>query len=123
MIYSISVVAAIAVVVVLDLYVLRTGLVRRRVFWASYAVILFFQLVVNGVLTGFDIVRYNPDVLLGPRLFWAPIEDIGFGFALVTLTLCTWVWLGQRENAVRANAGAATAARRRSGTTTRRAKT
>jgi lycopene cyclase domain-containing protein len=82
--------------VLVDTVVLRTWLVRRRTYWTAYAIVLFFQLVVNGILTGFDIVRYDPGAILGWRVAFAPVEDILFGYAMVTLTLSTWVWLGRR---------------------------
>ena len=41
----------VAVAVTLDLAVLRTHLVRRRVFWTAYAIVIGFQLLTNGVLT------------------------------------------------------------------------
>ena len=77
----------------LDLFVLRTGLLRSAGFWLSYAVMLFFQLLVNGALTGLSIVRYNPHTILGPRIAFAPVEDLGFGFALILLTLSVWIRL------------------------------
>jgi lycopene cyclase domain-containing protein len=80
----------------IDLYVLRTRLVRRRVFWGTYPIIIFFQLVSNGILTGRRIVRYDPDTIIGLRLVYAPVEDLLFGFALVLLTLSLWIWLGRR---------------------------
>ena len=100
----------VVVVVVLDLVVLRTRLLRRRVFWTSYAIVVFFQLVTNGVLTGLRIVRYDGDAIVGSstpvdaappflgdgRIAFAPFEDLLFGFALVLLTQCLWVWLGRR---------------------------
>ncbi len=93
-----------------DLAVLRTGLVRRRVFWVAYAIIIFFQLLTNGVLTGLRIVRYDGAAIIGGttpadrapefigdgRLLFAPVEDLLFGFALVLLTLSLWVWWGRR---------------------------
>ena len=51
--------------IVIDLFVLRTRLLPRRVFWVAYAIIVFFQLVTNGVLTGFSIVRYDGDEIIG----------------------------------------------------------
>lgn len=80
-----------------DLAVLRTRLVRRRVFWAAYAVVAVFQLLTNGILTGRQVVRYDAAAILGPRIAFAPVEDLLFGFALVLLTLSTWVWLGRRQ--------------------------
>lgn len=100
----------VAVVAVLDLAVFRTTLLRRKVFWTAYAIIVFFQLLTNGVLTGFRIVRYDGDAILGSstpvdgpppflgdgRIAYAPVEDLLFGFALVLLTLVLWVWWGRR---------------------------
>ncbi|MGQ0843919.1 MAG: lycopene cyclase domain-containing protein [Sporichthyaceae bacterium] len=75
-----------------------TRLVRQPVFWASYAIVVFFQLLSNGWLTGRRIVRYDADAILGDaeptflgdgRIVYAPVEDLLFGFALV---LWTWIW-------------------------------
>lgn len=97
-------------VVVLDLLVLRTRVLTRATFWTAYAIILGFQLLTNGVLTGFEIVRYNGQAIIGEsspevgpppfigqgRLVFAPVEDLLFGFALVVLTLVAWIALGRR---------------------------
>ena len=82
--------------VLVDTVLLRTWLVRRRTYWTAYAIVLFFQLVANGILTGFDVVRYDPGAILGWRVAFAPVEDVLFGYAMVTLTLSTWVWLGRK---------------------------
>jgi lycopene cyclase domain-containing protein len=86
----------VAVAVVLDLVVLRARLLTRKAFWVAYAIIIFFQLVTNGLLTGLRIVTYSPDEIIGVRLAYAPVEDLLFGFALVTQTLAWWVWWGRR---------------------------
>jgi lycopene cyclase domain-containing protein len=93
--YTGLVVLAAAVVVAVDGIILRTNLVRRKAFWTSYAIILAFQLIVNGVLTGVPVVRYDADMIIGWRVAYAPVEDLLFGFAMVLLTLSTWVWLGR----------------------------
>ncbi len=84
----------VAVVLLGDSALLRTGLVRRRVFWTAYAIVVCFQLVVNGILTGRRVVTYDPDTITGLRIVYAPVEDLLFGFALILLTLSVWVWLG-----------------------------
>jgi lycopene cyclase domain-containing protein len=89
----------------LDLAVLRTKLVTNRVFWMSYAIILGFQLVVNGVLTGRGVVRYDPNAILGWRIAYAPVEDLAFGFALVLTTLALWVWWERRDGGTVARSG------------------
>jgi lycopene cyclase domain-containing protein len=82
--------------VVVDLWGVRTKILATKAFWATWAIVVVFQLMVNGVLTGLGVVQYDPEVILGVRLVFAPIEDLGFGFALITLVLCRWVRLGQR---------------------------
>ena len=103
--YTAAAVIGVAVTVALELAVLRTGLLRRRLYWASYAVVVGFQLVVNGILTGREIVTYDADAILGARVAFAPVEDLLFGFALVTQTLLWWVWHGQRGMRRRGVAG------------------
>jgi lycopene cyclase domain-containing protein len=93
--YTWASITAVIIAVIVDLLVLRTRLLRTKAFWASEAIVVFFQLIVNGVLTGFGIVQYDPRVIVGLRIAYAPVEDLGFGFALVTLTLCFWVRLGR----------------------------
>ena len=88
--YSTLAVAAVIGVLIVDLGVYRTRMVTRRVFWAAYAIIVVFQLLMNGVLTGLGVVTYDPDSIWGPRIAYAPVEDLLFGFALVTLTLASW---------------------------------
>ncbi len=92
--YTFSAAFAVGFVVAFDLWVSRRRLVTRRSFWTSYAIIVFFQLIVNGLLTGFEIVRYDPARIIGLRIVFAPVEDLFFGFAMVLLTLTLWVWAG-----------------------------
>ncbi len=104
--YTALAVVGVAVSVLLDLALLRTRLVTRRAFWVSYLIVLAFQLVTNGWLTGRGIVRYDASAVVGGsravafgdgRLLYAPVEDIGFGFALVLQSLSWWVFWGRRE--------------------------
>jgi lycopene cyclase domain-containing protein len=94
--YTALAVAGVVVAVLLDVLVLRTRLVGRRVFWTAYAIVLVFQLLTNGWLTGRDIVTYDEGAILGVRLAFAPVEDLLFGFSLVLQTLSWWEWWGAR---------------------------
>ena len=96
MTYTSLVLVAIAFTVVNDLYILKTRLLTRKVFWTSYAIIVFFQLLTNGWLTYNEIVTYFEDVILGVRVAYAPLEDLGFGFALVTNVMALWVYWGRK---------------------------
>ena len=93
--YTVLAVVGAAAAVTLDVAVLRTRLVTRRAFWVGYAILVTFQLLSNGILTGRRIVRYDPRTITGFRLAYAPVEDLIFGFALIVTTLSLWVWLGR----------------------------
>lgn len=123
MTYTAAVLLGAAFAAVLDLAVLRTNLLRRKAFWVAYAIVLGFQLVVNGVLTGQRVVVYSGGDILGPRVLYAPIEDLAFGFSLVLQTLAWWVWWGRRASHARPSPAAASAARRPGPTETRRSST
>jgi len=112
--YTAAAVLGVLVAATLDLFVLRVRLLGRAVFWATYPLIIFFQLLSNGILTGRNIVMYDPSAILGWRIAYAPVEDLLFGFALVTLTLASWAAVNRRAN---------TASRRGRDTRTRRSST
>jgi len=103
--YTAAAVVAVLVVILADLLILRTALVRSRTWWTAYGIVVLFQLVTNGWLTGRGIVRYSDSAILGSeqilflgdwRLAFAPVEDLAFGFALVLLSCALWVWTGTR---------------------------
>ena len=88
--YTVASACGVVLTVLLEVLVLRTGLFRDPRYWVALAIVAAFQLLVNGVLTCPPIVSYDPDQILGPRLVCAPIEDLGFGFAMVTTTIALW---------------------------------
>lgn len=96
--YTVLAVVGVVAAVVLDVALLRTRVVTRRVFWTAYAIVVVFQLLTNGWLTGRDVVRYDDGSILGARLVHAPVEDLLFGFSLVVQTLAWWVFWGRRSS-------------------------
>jgi len=89
---------AVLIAVTLDLFVIKTVLLKRAAFWSSYAIILPFQFLTNWWLTSRNIVMYDPDVITGIRFFSAPAEDVLFGFALILSVQSLWVNLGKRAS-------------------------
>jgi lycopene cyclase domain-containing protein len=94
--YTVASACGVALTILLEVLVLRTGLFRDPRYWVALAIVAAFQLLVNGVLTCPPIVSYDSDQILGPRLACAPIEDLGFGFAMVTTTIALWRRAGVR---------------------------
>jgi lycopene cyclase domain-containing protein len=88
--YTVASACGVVLTILLELLVLRTGIFRDRRYWAALAIVACFQLLVNGVLTCPPIVSYDPAMILGPRIACAPVEDLGFGFAMVTTTIALW---------------------------------
>lgn len=98
--YTLLTLLAVVAVVLVEAAWLRTGLFRSGQYWAGMAIVFFFQSLVDGWLTKLSapIVLYNPAEFAGLRFPWdIPVEDYGFGFAMITVTLLTWRALGRRE--------------------------
>jgi lycopene cyclase domain-containing protein len=81
----------------LDIYIIKSKLLTRKIFWTSYAIILPFQLLTNWWLTSREIVIYNDSKIIGIRIASAPVEDLFFGFSLVLSVLALWIYFGRRE--------------------------
>ena len=106
MTYTAIAVVAVLAALALDRWVARTRLTTTRTWWSAYGIIVFFQLLTNGWLTGRRIVDYDPGAIIGGgqpqlvgdgRLVFAPVEDLVFGFALVLTSCVVWVWLARRH--------------------------
>ena len=82
--------------IIFDLYIIKSRLLTRAVFWTSYSIILFFQLITNWWLTSREIVMYDPDAIIGIRIASAPAEDLFFGFALVLSVMSLWMYWGKK---------------------------
>ena len=100
--YTALTLVAIVAVIAYELLIAKTGLFRTGSYWISMAIIGFFQVLVDGWLTkqSDPIVTYNESTFSGLRVFFhTPLEDFGFGFALVTLTMIIWDQIGRRTSA------------------------
>jgi hypothetical protein len=102
-------IAVVVAAIVTDVLILRTRLVTRRGFWVAYAIVLFFQLLTNGVLTRLQVFRYSDSMIVGyqpdsgpppfigsGRIAYQPFEDLLMGFSLCLLAMALWVYWGRR---------------------------
>lgn len=100
--YTVPAIVAVIAVCVWELAFLRTGLFRKTAYWMSVAIVLGFQIPVDGWLTKLSapIVIYDEQHTTGLRFpFDIPVEDFLFGWALITAVLL--LWERQRHRAVR----------------------
>jgi len=98
--YTAAAIFAPVLVVILEVAVLRTGILRQGRFWLTLAITLGFQVLVDGWLTKLSapIVLYRAQANSGVRWPWnIPVEDYGFSIAMITLTLM--LWSRARQNA------------------------
>ena len=99
MIYSDIALDAVVVAILVDLFILRTAMLTRGIYWLTYGLIFPFQLLTNWWLTSRNIVQYSPSEIIGRRLAGAPIEDLLFGFSMILLTLSLWDFFTRRAAA------------------------
>lgn len=94
--YTQLAICAVIAAVILDLFIIKSRLTTRKVFWTSYSIIIFFQLITNWWLTSREIVMYSEEKIIGWRIASAPAEDLLFGFAMVLSVLNLWVYWGKK---------------------------
>lgn len=98
MTYSDIALYAVMVAVISDLYIIKSQMLTRGIFWLTWGLILPFQLLTNSWLTNNQIVMYSPEQIIGRRLAGAPIEDLLFGFSMILLTLSLWERFKVKDN-------------------------
>jgi lycopene cyclase domain-containing protein len=101
MTYSDIALNAVCLAILVDLFLLRTRLMTRGIFWLTYGLILPFQLLTNWWLTSKSIVMYSATQIIGQRLAGAPIEDLLFGFSMILFSLAVWEFITQRRERIR----------------------
>lgn len=99
-IYTLTALVSVVVVLAIELLWLRTGILRTWRYWLAMAIVMGFQVPVDGWLTKLSdpLVLYNEADMTGIRAPWdIPVEDFAFGFGMVTLAMVLWVHAGRRE--------------------------
>lgn len=96
--YAIGSALSVIGIVLAERFWFRSGVFRQRAYWIAMAICLFFMVLTNGWLTKLSapIVLYEAAMKTPWRFPWdIPIEDYGFGFALLTLVLAGWEKAGR----------------------------
>ncbi|MBP7216005.1 MAG: lycopene cyclase domain-containing protein [Candidatus Omnitrophica bacterium] len=93
--YTVLAIFSVLLTVIVDHYS-KVKVLQKKKFYGFLLIILCFKLLVNGFLTGADIVIYNPLFFLGVRIGSIPVEDFIFGFSMVSLTIIYWEYFKAR---------------------------
>lgn len=98
--YTLPALLSVVLVCIWEMTILRTGLFRKPAYWVAMAIVLGFQIPVDGWLTKLNapIVLYASEHFSGLRFPWdIPVEDFLFGFAMVTTALLLWEHQAQQR--------------------------
>ena len=87
---------SVILVILIDRYILKSRLLEKKAYWTAYAIIILFQLLTNWWLTSRNILSYSEAAIIGWRIASAPVEDLLFGFSMVTLTMSLWIFWGRK---------------------------
>lgn len=82
------------VLLCLQLFVIKGTYMGR--FYLTYLVSLVPFLLVNGVLTALPVVSYNPDHIIGIRIYTIPIEDAVYNLSLLLMVVSIYEYLIQK---------------------------
>lgn len=99
-IYPALALGAAGAVVLLELLVVRSGVFRQPAYWVAMLVVYGFMIPVDGWLTKLSapIVVYRDADTSGIRPIWDILaEEYAYAFALLSLVIMTWEWVGQAE--------------------------
>lgn len=96
MTYTQLAILSVLLVIIADRYLLKVRLLEKKAYWTAYGIIIFFQLLTNWWLTSRKILSYSEEVIIGWRIASAPVEDLLFGFSMVTLTMSLWIFWGRK---------------------------
>lgn len=92
-IYPALAVAATVGVVLLECFVLHSGLFRQRGYWVAMGIAAGFMILVDGWLTKLSapIVIYRPGDTSEIRPIWdILLEEYAYAFALLTMVILVW---------------------------------
>ena len=66
-------------------------------FYLAYFIMLIPFLIISGLITALPIVEYNPDFILGIRLFKIPVENFATLFLLLLMNITIYEFLKKRQ--------------------------
>lgn len=65
----------------------QTKLAQRKDFWILQGIVVILASIVDNIISGRPYVFFNPEIIVGIRVLFVPIENYLFGFSMITLNL------------------------------------
>jgi len=75
---------------------LKTGILQKRGSMGYFALVTLMMLIFNGYLTARPVVQYNIAYQLNVKILTIPIEDFGYGYALILMVTSIYEKLRRR---------------------------
>lgn len=66
-------------------------------FYLTFLITLFPYVIFKGLLIRFTVVGYNTDHIIGIRLFAIPLENFGYLFLMLLMTITIYEYLKERQ--------------------------
>jgi lycopene cyclase domain-containing protein len=67
-------------------------------FWMAYFIHLIPFLIINGVLTSKPVVLYNPEEILGLKIYTIPVEDTIYALTCLLFPITITEWLMSKKS-------------------------
>jgi hypothetical protein len=89
--YTFAVIISLIIIVILDMFVFKTKLILQSKWWLFLGLVIVLQTIVDNYLNGrwwldsFIVGPYDPVQYSGIRIFETPLENYGFGIAMIWL--------------------------------------
>ncbi len=93
--YTMLVAYSLAIIPILD-NILKTAILKRFLTFIFLLISTGLMLIFNGYLTARPVVLYDTSYQLDWRIITIPLEDFGYGYALLLLTLILYEYLKRR---------------------------
>ena len=93
----------------MDQIILKTRVIFTRRFGWFLLVVILLQFIVDNYLNGRWLANnpivgpYNPQFYSGIKIWHTPLENFGFGIALIGLNVVIFEWLEKRSTAKRSS--------------------
>lgn len=101
--YTLSVLIGLILTLFIDYYVLKTRLIKNKKWWLYVGVLFLLHTIVDNYLNGrwwmdsYIVGPYKEGTYSGINIIETPLENYGFGFAMMLLVISIFEYLESKK--------------------------